>query len=88
MSLSKKICITMFVLSLVACGNSDQSASDAAAPELQESTQQEKELKAMNVNSHTIQGMKGAMDDARGVESMLQQNEEERRKKMDEMLKR
>jgi hypothetical protein len=88
MSLLKKICITMFVYSLVACGDSDQSAPDAVAPALQESMQQEQEIKTMNVNSHTIQGMKGALDDARGVESMLQEQADERQKKIDEMLKR
>jgi hypothetical protein len=71
MNLLIKICIAVFVCSPVACGDSDLPESDAASP-----VQQVKEVSTGKENLHTIQGMKKIMDDARGVEDLLQKHQE------------
>ena len=86
MSPLKKISIAMFVYSLVACGDSDLPEPDVTLPAQQQAMQQEKVT--MKANPHTLQGMKNVMEDAKGVENMLQEHEDQRQKKINEMLQR
>lgn len=85
MALLKKICIAVFVYSLVACSDSDPSGTDTAVQDHQETVQQEKETSTGRASPHTIQGMKKVMDDARGVEDLLQKRHEEQRKEIDNL---
>jgi len=85
MDLLKNIYVVVFVYLLVACSDSDPSGTDTAAQEHQKAVQQEKETSTGRASPHTIQGMKKVMDDARGVEELLQKRHEEQRKEIDNL---
>ena len=75
MKLPRIIFIAAIVSLLFACGGTDEPATSTAAPASPD--------KAEKSSPHSIGGMKKIMDDAKGVETMLQQNQDRRQKEMD-----
>ena len=71
--------MTLSLSALISCTDTEQSVTTEKAV----STEQEKISNAQQINSHTISGMKKALDDARGVEDLLQQQHEQQRKEID-----
>jgi len=80
MNLLKKICIAVFIYPIVACGD-----SDTVAQVEQEPAQQVKEVNTVKTSPHNIQGMKKVMDDARGIEDLLQKRHEDQREEINNL---
>ena len=80
MNLLKKICIAVFIYPIVACGD-----SDTAVQVEQEPAQQVKEVSTVKTSPHNIQGMKKVMDDARGIEDLLQKRHEDQREEINNL---
>lgn len=80
MNLLKKICIAVFIYPIVACAD-----SDTAAQVEQEPAQQAKEVSTVKTGPHNIQGMKKVMDDARGIENLLQKRHEDQREEINNL---
>jgi hypothetical protein len=80
MNLLKKICIAVFIYPVVACGDSDIATQVEQEPVLQE-----KEVNTVKTSPHNIQGMKKVMDDARGIEDLLQKRHEDQQKEINNL---
>ena len=76
----KILSIAVFVYFLGACGDAESPVTESTAAEVQENT-----LDTGKPNPHTVRGMKNAMDDAKGVEDLLQQRHDEQRKEIDSL---
>jgi len=71
-----KIYLLGLVCLLAACG-------DAETPTEVSATKISKPATRQTSSPHTIQGMKNVMDDARGVEDMMQKRADEQRREID-----
>jgi hypothetical protein len=71
-----KIPVLLMMGSLAACGDADTPIEDKSAATV-------KPLVEQKASPHTVQGMKNTMDDARGVEDMLQEHADEQRRQID-----
>ncbi len=83
MQLLKKSGVIVLFSFLLACGNSEPPASAQVSAENNAGTAgQTKKSHKPAASPHSIQGMKKVMDDARGVETLLQQGHDKRMQEM------
>lgn len=71
-----KMPVLLMLCSLVACSDTESQAEIKAADAVTAPVKQK-------ASPHTVQGMKNTMDDARGVEDMLQKQADEQRRQID-----
>lgn len=76
MKLLMKIYVVGLFCLLAACGDTDAPAETNTADAAKPSSNQA-------ASPHTIQGMKNTMDDARGVEDLLQKSADQQRREID-----
>jgi len=80
MQLFKKTCVTLLASFLMACGDTEPQTS--ALVHTGDATAAVTQPKTTGSNVHNIKNMQKVMEDARGIEAMLQKSHEQRQEEL------